>query len=449
MLKNYDSINVDKKIERMSIDKDFILQVINKTTSYGGKKLLRNEIEGLIHYIKEVDFNLMKHDERNVIVDKIAKNFTKQLGVRSGGMIDTHEVMKRHIGAVKNDGAQSLYRDIECPAYNTTQGVRDTNVLGVSGNTGQNVKYDMREGFNTHINKEEDSENYVDEIPENFKKLLLRDTHETTRHLENDAKPFSSITDKYPRIAKQKVQNLYLLLDSKYRNLSTDDSTFKWTVLNASNTVQGSVNTLCDQIHNIINIQFEKFNMPYVKTADNVYKKVSLFVEEFSSMSVLINSGRRYHMIFDSDIQGNQIQLSPLINDDGKFRFHTPVNIIDTITLKFQSPFTPIEFLPDRYDVKISSVNDTQSFITFNTDHKVADGELVHLEDFTTLEPIIDSTIIRKVNDEQGHIVTFMSNTILRIDMDLTTITPDTNNIVNCFIASRRVIIPVRMEYLV
>lgn len=429
MLKNYDSINVDKKIEKISTDHDFILQVVNKTTSYRGKKLLRNEIEGLIHYIKEVDFNLMKNDERSVIVDKIAKNFTKQLGVYSGGMIDTHEVMKRHIGAVKNDGVQSLYRDLECPSYNVTQGVRDTDVLRSPDNTGQNVRYDMREAFNMYRNKEE--------------------VEDTAHQLENDAKPFSSFTDKYPRIVKQKVQNLYLLLDSKYRNLSTDDSTFKWTVLNSSNTVQGSVNTLCDQIHNIINIQFEKFNMPYVKTADNVYKKVSLFIEEFSSMSVLINSGRRYHMIFDSDIQGNQFHLSPLINDDGKFRFHTPVNIIDTITIKFQSPFTPIEFLPDRYNVKISSVNNTQSFITFSTNHKVADGELVHLEDFTTLEPIRDSVIIEKINDEQGHIVTFITNNILRIDIDISTITPDTNNTVNCFIASRRVIIPVRMEYLV
>lgn len=459
MLMNYDSVKPGERVERKSIDKQFILKVVNKITTYHGRKLLRNEVEGLIHYIKEVDFNLMKNDHPDAIVDKLAKNFTQQLRLRTGSVIDTHEVMKRHIGAIAHDGLQSVHANVDCPPYAATYGIKDPSLAGLAGSSGQNIEFKSYvapkiEGFGSRArNTNETNKKYMgdvndDGIPDILQKLTLKGEAEETQQLENSAQPFSYIRDKYPRIRKQNVQNLYLLLDSKFRNLSTDRSVFKWTVLHSANTTQGTVNTLSDQIHNITNVQFDRFQIPYVASADNVYKKISLFIEEFASMSVLINSGRRYHMLFNSEIIGNQIELTPLINDEGRFRFHTPVNILDTITIRFQSPFSPVEFLQDRFDITITSLNLTQSLLTFNTPHQVADGELVHLENFNTLNPTNDFVQINEINKEEGHIVTFMNNLVLRIDVGLTTITPDPNNIVKCFIAARRLIIPLRMEYL-
>ena len=454
MLMNYDSIKPSERMERKSIDKQFILNVVNKTTTYHGKKLLRNEIEGLVHYIKEIDFNLMKGNRPDAIIDKIAKNFTQQLNANKGTLIDTHEVMKRHIGAIAHDEAQSITNSTDCSPYSATYGIRDPSMIGISGAAGQNTSYreyapsDEIEGFGVKaLNTEETNKPYTEESV--LKQLFLNKHAERTQQLENSANPFSTLTDKYPRIAKQKIQNVYLLLDSKYRNLSTDNSVFKWTVLHSANTVQGTVNTLSDQIHNITNIQFDRFQIPYVASADNVYKKITLFIEEFSSMSVLTNLGRRYHMIFSSEISGNQIELTPLINDEGRFRFHTPVNILDTITINFNSPFSPVTFLQDRFDVVITSLNSTQSILTFTTPHQVADGELVHLEEFDTDNPTSDFVQINDINKEEGHIVTFINNLVLRIDVNLTTITPTAGHLTKCFIAARRLIIPIRMEYLV
>lgn len=369
------------------IDKQFILNVVNKTTTYVGKKMLRTEIEGLIHYIKEIDLKLMKNDNPDVIVDKIAKNFAKQLGVRIARNIDTHEVMKKQLGI--SDKVEVLYQD------------------SCTGN-GKEIS-NTTEGF-------------------------------VARDRDNDVYNMPQYS-----IANQ-PKNLYLLLDSKYRNLSTDNSVFKWTVLHSNNSSQGTVNALNDQVHNITNIQFEKFNIPYMASADNIYKKITLFIEEFSSMAVLTNTGR-YHMMFDSDIQRNQIYLTPLINNEGKFRFHTPINILDSITIKFQSPFNNVVFSKDRYNIVITSTNTNQSILTFREPHEVADGELVHLEYFNTLNSILDFNIISNINREEGHIVTFINNTSLSIDVDLRTIALDNNNIVSCFIASRRLVIPIRMEY--
>lgn len=420
MLMNYDSTNTQGKIERRSVDKKFIYDTANRTTEYNGKKLLRTEVEGLIQYIREVDFNLMKHDSRDTIIDKVAKNFSMQLGVGGGTVIDTHELMKRHI--VMNGTGEPIRVDTDCSPYGSTYGIRDPSLLDSLNSGGQNVSYNsnMRDGFSNT-------------------KALNTD--------ESNAKYSKNTNTVYQGVPQQKIQNLYLLLDSKYRNLSTDSSVFRWTVLHSANTTQGTVNTLCDQIHNIMNIQFDRFSIPYVASADNVYKKITVHIEEFSSMAVLINSGRRYHMIFDSEISGNQIQLTPLINDEGRFRFHAPINILDSITLKFQSPFSPVAFLQDRYNVVITSISLTESILTFSIPHQVADGELVHLEDYNTLNSVLDSVQINEVNKEAGHIVTFINNNVLRINVGLTTVTVDPTNLTVCFIASRRLIIPIRMEY--
>ena len=417
MLMNYDSTKSSERVERKAIDKVFILDVVNKTTAYTGKKMLRNEIEGLVHYIKELDFNLMRRDRRDVIVDKIAKNFARQLEVRSGSIIDTHEVLKRHIGTIKHDGPQSLYSDTECPPFRATYGIRDPDMLGIYGDSGQNIEY--RHHTSSHI----------DGFNEGFG-TRARNTDETNNN----------------NVLK-KVNNLYLLLDSKFRNLSTDKNVFKWTVLHSSNTAQGTVNTEIDDVRNIVSIQFDRFNIPYVPSADNIYKKITLSIEEFSSMSVLLNTGRNYHMIFSSDKQDNQIQLTPLINDEGRYRFHTPIHVLDTITISFNSPFSPVEFLKDRFNVTIEIFSPTQSNIKFSEPHQVTDGELVYLEGFKTLNPTVDFNSIETINRENGHIVTFIDDHTLRIEIGLTNITSDPGNIVDCFIASRRIIIPLRMEY--
>lgn len=447
MLGNYDSTRTSKRVRKKVLGDKLVNKVANKISSYTGKALLRNELEGLVGYMREIDYNLLKNDSEHTVVDKIARNFYKQLNAKNNSIIDTHEVLKRQIGTIPNDGPHSVYNKSDCSPYQPTFGMKDPSVSSIIGDRGQNSKYSESFGSRAR-NTDEDNQKYGDNDVAGVLANIGLGGNDRTQQLENQAMTFSSVRDKYPRIAKQKFQNLYLLLDSKNRNLSTDRSVFKWTVLNTANNVQGTVNTLSDQIHNIVNIQFDRINIPYVPSGDNIYRKISLFIEEFASMSVLTGNGRRYHMLFDSEIQGNQFQLTPLVNDEGRFRFSTPINILDTITIKFSSPFSPVEFLKDRYDITIQPLNPTQSVLTFNEEHNVADGELVHLERFDTLDPVTDFNTITLVNREQGHIVTFINNLQLRVDIDLTSITSDVNNLTTCFIASRRLIIPIRMEYI-
>lgn len=440
MLSNYDSTSVEKRVKSKTLNKKFILAVATKVQSYLDKPLLKTETDGLIHFIKSIDYNKLKNKPPDAIIDVISRNFIRRMMSKVDYEIDTHEMLKRSIGAIRHDGSESLFAEKKCAPFGDhmrTMGARERGL----------------EGFGTRArNTEETERKYVPEEEHNNITDLLelegKKTAEETTQLENKAVPFSSKLHKYPRIAKQKIQNVYLLLDSKYRNLSTDISVFKWTVLHSANTTQGTVNTLSDQIHNIINVQFDKTFIPYTESADNVYQKITLFIEEFASMSVLLNNRRRYHMLFDAEITGSRIGLTPLVNDEGRFRFHTPLNVLDSLTLRFNNPFSPVTFLPDRYSVTVTSLNPTQSLLNFTEDHKVADGERVHLEEYSTLAPVADITQINLINAEEGHIVTFIDNTTLRIEVSLTSVTHDATNLTKCFIATRRIIIPIRLEYI-
>ena len=408
MATSYDSEDLTARVTKQSTDKRFILSVVNRTTTYINRRLLRSDIENLITYIKEVDFNLVKHESQESIVDKVAKNFANQLSSRGGYSIDSHEVMKRHIGSINVVDDDTVFAYTECPPFNTPN-PKDVNVIGMT---------------------------------EQFSSMA-------THSLDASRSPLIPKIDKRPLIAKQPIQNMYLILDSKYRNLSTDPSVFSWTVLQSANTVQGTVNTLADNIHNIVTMQFDNFQIPYVASADNVYRKITLSIDEFDSMSIIMNTGRRYHMLFSSEINGNQIELTPNRNDRGRFRFYNPINILDKLTLRFQSPFAPVKFQKDRYVVVISAVSSILSIITFPETHNVADGELIYLEEYTTMAPSIDNVQISQMNSESGHIVSFISNTVLGIILNLTAVSPTSLSEAKCFIASRRIIIPVRFEYLI
>lgn len=398
MFRNYDSMDQSNRIEKKLMDRDFLLMVINTTTKYKKRKLFRSEVEGLITYIREIDTKLIKRYNPSQLSELIAKNFIKQLNIGTGEILDTHEILKKQIGNVKISSGDTTNKS-DCPPYQIAPKNRETFTVG-----------DVKQQETT---KDE---------------YLIQPTI----------------------IPASRLRSTYLFLDSMDRNLSTDPSVFKWTVLNSANTAQGTVNTLSDKIHNITVIQFSSFFIPYVASADNVYRQLSLLIEEFESMSVILRNNRRYHMLFNSEIISNRIRQTPQQEDEARFRFSTPVNFLDTITIRFFSPYTPVTFLRDRYnDVVITFLNPAQALLTFSEDHKVVDGELVHITEFNTLNPSVDYVQINEVNKEEGQIVTYITNTTLTINVDLSTITPDPNNLAKVFIASRRISIPIRLIYMI
>lgn len=414
--------------KRILTNNTFFSSVVESTSRYlGGRVLLPNERNELSKYIRQID--LSRINNRRLAIDKVARGFAARV-VRSNRSVDTHEILKKQINTISSD--EKTEYNMDCgPVYPTDNKTRYSR---------------------TNYQYENQNNNDMSKVLGMLETLTTRTNVEIPMRLENKALPFNSTLHKYPNIAKQRIQTMHLLLDSKYRNLSTDDSTFKWTLTRSQNTTQGSVNSLVDQIHNVISIQFEKFHIP-TYTDTNNYEKVSLFIEEFGSTSVLLNNGGRYHMLFDVVQDGTlRKELIPAIHSEGEFKFHTPINTIDNITITFRNPFLRINFEPDRYEIKIIKGNPTTLRLS-STAHNVQSNDYIYITGFSTNDSA-DDTIVSTINRESGHIVTYTPPASGGDVRDLT-IAEDTSGISGTmnfpigFIQSRRIFIPMRLQYIV
>lgn len=407
-------------------ERKILYDIVNNTSVILQRKLTINEIRGLINYYRNININNIKN--RNPI-DVISKGFINRLQKRQNiESINIHELMKQHLGSIKGLDEKDIYASQDCPQYSI---ISKPNYKNVDNGSGDNNTY------STYVN----NSTTEDDATTNY-----NSTNETNTVLD-----ISSIYGKYLKTSsgiRNREQSIYLLLDSKYRNLSTDKSIFKWSVSNTNNATQGSVNTLVDNMSNIVMVQFDKFNIPYTKSAENIYKKVSLFIREFSSMSVLMNPDKRYHMLFESKIINDQIELSPINSDESKFRFHSPINILDSLTLSFKSPFEDINFKKDRYFVTLESIDEKTTYIHFTEEHEIVDGELIYIKYWKTNDPSKDKNVIDVINRDEGHTVTNIDNITLSINIDTTTTDINLNELCECFVASRRLIIPLRFIYI-
>lgn len=442
-LDNFDSTDVTDMTRRAVLKKGFIEATAMTLSKKIKRRLVRTELESLIRYLDSVDHSRLR-GKMSDIIEMLADGFAKKLNYKSGNAIDIHELLKSHIGGIASDNESIIiFPDVgkeRCLPNNPAFEMKDIMSSLITSGDAMRSKGDnftLQSGFRTRNKAEVEAEQSL--YPN------LPDSSYIQQSLRAYLPP--EVLYKHPMLANQRVQNIYLLLDSKYRVLNGDWSSFSWGVSANGLTPSGAVGTLADYIHNIINIQFNKFYLPYVPTADNFYSKIALFIKEFSAMSTLLNSkGRRFHMLFNTIQLVGKFELTPLENDDGKFRFPTPVNELSNLTIQFFSPFNPVVFLPDRYTVSIIPVDIFHTIINFSEDHNVVDGDIVYIDDFVSSSG--PSSVVDGLNNENGFVVTYLNATQLQIDYDLTTIVIDPNNFPTCFIGSRRLIVPIRMEYI-
>ena len=76
-------------------------------------------------------------------------------------------------------------------------------------------------------------------------------------------------------------------------------------------------------------------------------------------------------------------------------------------------------------------------------------GDLIYINDFTTLNPANDLNIINTFNDSNGYLCTRISNNEISINIDTTQVLfPDLNLSINIYFGSKRILLPLRIRYL-
>ena len=251
-----------------------------------------------------------------------------------------------------------------------------------------------------------------------------------------------------------------LMLDTRNRILNDSIqgqiSQFSWTFYVGNNWSQGAVNGMIAP-HNIIGIECGTIYLPNITySVYTEYRQISMFIQEFSEQSSVINANSRFHFLFDvqiiSDESGSQrLKLIPAFNDIAELRFTHPINTLSTFTVSFGNPVDNLLFTYDRDltpgDVIQSPTSEDGTVFTTSFPHGFIGGELVYLESFTTGDVQTDYSIISIANQSIGHTVLNVDEYTFTLNIDTSTCTAPLS-VSRIIFGSRRFFIPLKLRYI-
>jgi hypothetical protein len=215
------------------------------------------------------------------------------------------------------------------------------------------------------------------------------------------------------------VNTIYLLLDTRHRNLENDGTKyFKWDYINKMAISQGTVNSLGD-IRDIISMNVMPYRIPAVPSAINDYNLITMSIEEFSPQAVIAHEDRRFHFIgcIDEKVDDWLIICSKDYNN-AEYKFNKPITTLNTITTRFGSPLTPITFNKDRLPGTITYGNPT--IFSFDEEHKLnaVTPSTVYVSSFTTLNTRYDSDIMGQMTNISGILGTVLTPSSISVPVD-------------------------------
>jgi len=229
-----------------------------------------------------------------------------------------------------------------------------------------------------------------------------------------------------------------IYFDSRLRNISATEgiNRFQWDEDNTGSINPGKFSYL-GKMRDIIELRVLPFRIPYPsdESADNSFRSITIYFEEFSSQSFIGRSNRRFHIICEASIDAGWIILHTYDSNNGIFRFDKPLTEISKITISFGSPISLINFDPDR--LRCTFTTGSPTIVTFTEDHNLSIGDTVSFKDFTSLAPIIDATTIAFINNPSGLIVDVLTDLTFSIPVDTTTITEDPSLSIICIFDSK------------
>ena len=265
---------------------------------------------------------------------------------------------------------------------------------------------------------------------------------------------------------KSLLRKNYMLLDSRYRVLNGSNtngiSSITWnTVLQSVATSQGTVN-IVGNVRDIVSIRIYPCRIPYVKSADNKYSRVSILIDQLSSQSFITHE-RNFHFMLESAVDDNFINLHTRDYNDGYFYFEKPITTLNKLTLSFGSPLESVIFDKDRDYCTIDyfSIHPltkiTTGSLIMPTPHNLMNGDTVYfsnfksgiLDPFLIQEKIIDENIVNNINSLNGFFIHVIDATSFSIVCDTSNIqSPITDLVFDVFYGSKRLIIPIEITYI-
>jgi hypothetical protein len=425
---------------------DVVHKIADKMSAKIGRPLGQIELRSLISHLRKLDGNKFRTMPLDDATTQIANGYLALMHGSDNVIYDTHEIMKQYIGGDVRVTPDRFIIKKQCGSQSDTPSDASS-VVKAGGHRNAYAMFPRTEEFTTERKKENAVGSDSAKIRTIDVDSALIKTLKSKYNESEDVPVYGEWLRKNNMIVPRQ-RNIYVLLDSRYRNRSTSPNVFSWTISSVPSDSHGVVSTM-KSMQNIIFMQFSKFSIPYSATADNVYNKISLLVNELQFAAVMAHENRHYHALFDTTVQANRILCTPDSQDEGKFRFNEPINYLKTISITLGGPFNELSFLPEFYSTTITSNGVGSTYINFIQAHNVSIGELVYIVGYTTANPATEFAAVIAINNELGHIVNVVNGTTLEITADISTTTPLSPSVpVECYISTRRILIPVRFTYL-
>jgi hypothetical protein len=258
----------------------------------------------------------------------------------------------------------------------------------------------------------------------------------------------------------------FIILDSRYRilnnSVSSPITSFSWAyVLQSISNSQGTVSSI-GNVRDVMALRIYPCRIPYVKSADNKYSRVSILINEIASQSFIAHENTNFHFMLKSVVDDTFINLDTQDYNDGYYYFEKPITYMPSITLSFGSPIEKISFDNDRdlCTIDCFSIQPltkiTTGWPTANP-HNLKNGDTVYFSNFkvASVDPIlveenaINEALTNSVNRIEGWIISVIDSTSFSIELDMTTIQSPTADVVfDVYYGSKRMFIPLEITFI-
>jgi len=293
-------------------------------------------------------------------------------------------------------------------------------------------------------------------FPEYIVNLIINDTF--TEIKNSTKKPESVDIKEYLKTAidddisvNGSIRKAYFLLDRKYQSrIHNKENKFTWALSYLQSSNKNSVVTKAP-MKNIRSVHMYPFRFPETPNAMTFARRISVSIEELGSHGFTsVYKNNQFQFLFDAvvETEDNGVDNIKLLDsrDPTDHTFYANVQYLESITLTFGNPINKLILHTDRLIGTITSVG-IQTVIEFTEPHLLTVGDVVSVENFSTTNPVKDSTQINLINGENGLVISSLTDKTITLDVNLSGIVGVIDKTYEVYFESRRFMIPIEFSY--
>ncbi len=413
--------------KQILLEKDTLIDISNLISGLTGRKMSQSEIELLISYISEMPPRQFYGKALSLIQQQIASIFVS----RYGNMVESEYEHN------SDNATASLYDYLNDEVKNFSKNEHPYKYTAHVSRSGSSVISEQPERV-VSINDSSFTQQVSAVLQQASSFMSQKNIDaiiEKNKIITPDLQTFNNIT----------LPRRVIPLDSRNRLLSQPNS-ITWNLHSAGHAGRLGDVRIQDTLCEIIQFKICPFWLPVHDSLVEYYGKVRMLIRELWQSAIItefldpletVPTTYNYHIEFDIQKKaGNRLYLVPVCHT---YTFSKPVARLETITVEFRSPFNIIALDTDRgiftMTPGITPADPTLFSMSSGSSHGLSTGDLVYIINAGTSS----ATINNSLNRVAGWIVTRINNTDFTIELDTSSVGPQSEIIV--LYGSKRIIL--------